>query len=189
MTYTSPCHQVSIDSAFYGLRNIQPLVQQDSMLLDQIFESCDYDLDQINQVIDPVLSAQQRCQLTTLYVHGVVIEQRVFLSTNLNQSQEIMVLPSAANWLMGSSPHCPIAIDHREVDRCHAVLGYLTDIGFYIADVGSQTGTRVNRCLLAPLQRRSLRNGDLIELGQLCIEFFIDRVGQPAVIDEDETHY
>lgn len=190
MTYTpSPCLQIAAPDTFIELQKNQPLVQQNTMLLDQIFASCDYDFDHINQVIDPVLSAQQRCQLTTLYVQGVTVNQRIFLATNLNPDQEIMVLPNVSNWLIGSSPNCSIFVGHDDVDRCHAVLGYLSDIGFYIADVGSQTGTRINRHPLVPLERRALVNGDLIELGRLRVEFFVDYVGQARIANEEETRH
>ncbi|MEM8543518.1 MAG: FHA domain-containing protein [Cyanobacteria bacterium P01_H01_bin.119] len=175
------------------INNVLPLSQcstyQDPMLLNQLFEACRFNFYQVNQAIDPILSAQSRCQLTTLYIQGITVEQRLLLATNLNPNQDIQVLSGAANWLIGNSPNCAIAVQHQAVSRCHAVLGYATDLGFYITDVGSEAGTYVNRRLLGALQRRSLRDGDLIELGHLRIEFLIDRIGQPVEPNEDETRH
>ena len=159
------------------------------VLIDTLFDNCDYDFEQVSSVIDPILTVQNRCQLTSLYIQGVITKQSTFLATNLNPSQETCLTQSGCNWLLGSSLNCAISIPHQEVSRCHAVIGYSTDLGFYITDVGSDTGTRVNRGLLAPLERRALRDGDIVELGKLWIEFFINFCGQLESQKEDETRY
>lgn len=165
------------------------LLDKKPVLIDTLFDNCDYDFEQVSSVIDPILTVQNRCQMTSLYIQGVITKQSTFLATNLNPSQETRLTQSACNWLVGSSPNCAISIPHKEVSRCHAVIGYSNDLGFYITDVGSETGTRVNRGLLAPLERRALRDGDIVELGKLWIEFFINLCGQIEPQEEDETRY
>lgn len=159
------------------------------VLIDTLFDNCDYDFEQVSSVIDPILTVQKRCQMTSLYVQGVITNQSTFLATNLNPSQETCLTQRGCNWLLGSSPNCAIAVPHQEVSRCHAVIGYSNDLGFYLTDIGSDTGTRVNRGLLAPLERRALRDGDIVELGKLWIEFFINFCGQIEPQKEDETRY
>lgn len=159
------------------------------VLIDTLFDNCDYDFEQVSSVIDPILTVQSRCQTTSLYIQGVITQQSTFLATNLNLSQETRLTQRGCNWLLGSSPNCAIPIPHNGVDRCHAVVGYSNDLGFYITDIGSETGTRVNRGLLSPLERRALRDGDIIELGGLWVEFFINLCGQLEPLQEDETRY
>ena len=167
-----------------------PLLSDEKpVLIDTLFDNCDYDFEQVSSVIDPILTVQKRCQITSLYVQGVITKQSTFLANNLHPTQETCLTQRGSNWLVGSSPNCAIAIPHQEVSRCHAVIGYSTDLGFYITDVGSDTGTRVNRGLLSPLERRALRDGDIIELGKLWIEFFINFCGQIQPSKEDETRY
>ncbi|MEM8612208.1 MAG: FHA domain-containing protein, partial [Cyanobacteria bacterium P01_H01_bin.105] len=55
-----------------------------------------------------------------------------------------------------------------------AVIRHTSESGFFIADVGSQSGTRLNRRRLVPQKRQALRDGDMIELGDLMVEFFVD---------------
>ena len=159
------------------------------VLIDTLFDNCDYDFEQVSSVIDPILTVQSRCQTTSLYVQGVITKKSIFLASNLNSSQETCLTQRGFNWLLGSSPNCAIAIPHPGVSRCHAVIGYCNDLGFYITDIGSDTGTWVNRGLLAPLERRALRDGDIVELGKVWIEFFINFCGQIEPQKEDETRY
>ncbi|NEQ33464.1 MAG: FHA domain-containing protein [Leptolyngbya sp. SIO4C5] len=147
--------------------------QQDPVLLDALFHNCNYDFEQVSTILDPVLSAPAACQLTSLYLQGIVVQQSAFLVTNLNPRQVITVLPKSANWLLGRSSSCAVTIDHAEVSRCHAAIGFAYGQGFYLTDVGSDRGTWLNRHRLDALERRALKHGDLLEFGSLRIEFFI----------------
>ncbi|NJL84908.1 MAG: FHA domain-containing protein [Leptolyngbyaceae cyanobacterium SM1_1_3] len=148
-------------------------IQQDPVLLDALFHNCGYDLDQVNAIIDPILSAPAACQLTALYLQGIVVPQSTFVVTNLNSAQAITVLPKGSSWLVGSSSSCAVTVDGAGVSRCHAAISFSCCEGFYITDVGSDRGTWVNRHRLNSLERRCLRHGDLLEFGSLRVEFFI----------------
>ncbi|MFE4107234.1 FHA domain-containing protein [Almyronema epifaneia] len=160
--------------------------QQDPILLDALFHNCNYDFDQVNAIIDPILSAPTACQLTTLYIQGIIVQQSAFLVTNLNPDQTIKVLPKSSNWLLGSSSSCAVTIDHLEVSRCHAVIGFSYSSGFYLTDVGSDRGTWLNRRRLNSLERRPLHHGDLLEFGSLRVEFFVSGSGS-QLRDSEET--
>jgi pSer/pThr/pTyr-binding forkhead associated (FHA) protein len=66
-----------------------------------------------------------------------------------------------------------VVVQDRSVSRCHAVVGYDMQQGFYIMDVGSSNGTCLNATRLAVLKRYPLKDGDVIAMCNLNVEFFI----------------
>ncbi|HEY9878382.1 MAG TPA: FHA domain-containing protein [Leptolyngbyaceae cyanobacterium] len=161
--------------------------QSHSQVLETLFQNFDFDLEQVSDTIDPILTAQSRCEITSLYIQGIVSNGTAFLCTNINTQHAINVTSRNSSWLIGQSPQCAIAVPHNEISLCHAAISYQPGRGFFIADVGSNSGTWVNRRLLAPHQRRFLQDGDLIELGCLQIEFFLESFGASRSSKEDET--
>ncbi len=124
-------------------------------------------------LIEPILQALDRCSITPFYIQAIATGETPFLVSNLSDAQALAVIEQTSSWLIGRSTSCTIAVTERSVSRCHAAIGYYPSGDFYITDVGSSNGTRVNRRRLAPLERQLLQDGDLIELGSLCIEFFL----------------
>lgn len=141
-------------------------------ILDTLFRNCGFRLEQVSRLIDPILTARSLCQQSSFYMQGIMVEDQAFLSTNLFGPEHIHVTLCARSWVLGSSSRCAIAIPHPSLSACHAVLSHDPAQGFFLADVGSQQGTWVNRRRLVPAQRHYLDDGDLIELGSLRVEFF-----------------
>jgi hypothetical protein len=160
-------------------------LQQHPLLLDALLMDCNYDLDEVTQLIEPALTAAARCERTPYYIQAVVIGNTRFLMTNAAPDQTTDITPQPSTWLVGRSPACAITIANRLVSRCHAVIGYHSAYGFYITDLSSSNGTRVNYRRLSPSERYLLQDGDLLQLGGFKLEFFlISQVRQAAAIDE-----
>lgn len=157
----------------YGERN---LPASHPWILDTLFRNFDFDLEQVADIIDPILTVQNHCQCTALYIQGVAVQAKAFVTTNLNLQQTIQVTLCGTSWCLGSSPHCTIWIPVQDISPRHAVLMFKPQQGFFLVDLESEQGTRVNRQRLRPAQPYPLVEGDLIELGGLGFEFFTDSV-------------
>jgi FHA domain len=140
---------------------------------DALLADCNYDREEVIEIISGVLQAPKRCQIATSYVQAVATGQATFLVTNFNRHCEPLLLDIASTWLIGRDSTCAIAISHSSVSPCHAVIGYNPTDSFYMADVGSSYGTMVNRRRLIPRERRTLKDGDLLQFGELQVEFFL----------------
>jgi pSer/pThr/pTyr-binding forkhead associated (FHA) protein len=131
------------------------------------------DVSRVATFIGPVLNAQSRCEISSYYIQAVTTGRTAFLITNLSDMGANYVTEVANSWLIGRNSSCAIAVMNRSISRCHAVIGCCTDRGFYIMDLGSSNGTRVNRRRLVPQEQRFLQDGDLIELSSIQVEFFV----------------
>jgi hypothetical protein len=147
-------------------------------LLDMLFRNLSYDLEQVANVIDPILTAQNHCYRTSWYVQGLVSEEKVFLSTNINPEHVIRVTLCGSRWLLGASHRCTVAMPHPGIADCHAALNFDSLQGFYISDLGSTGGTWVNGRRLTPAQPHYLQDGDLVKLGSLRFEFLQQHCNQ-----------
>ncbi len=145
----------------------QNAVLERAMLAESV-SSCD----QAKMLDDSILDVRNRCQVSSHYIQALTSGQQTFLSTNLNRNA-VQVTPVALAWSIGRNSNCAIAIRHRSISRCHAMIGQYAESSFYLADLGSSNGTWLNRRRLASMERRSLRDGDMIQLGSLNLEFFI----------------
>ena len=154
--------------------NLGAFLQRYPALSNSLFEDCDRNLDTMKTMLEPLHQVESRCQLTPYYIQAVTTGQTTFLITNLYIHQsDPNVSPAAANWLVGRSSSCAIAIPHGAVSRCHAILGHVQGEAFYVMDMGSSNGTRLNRRRLPQLERRRIKDGDLLEFGPVKAEFFI----------------
>jgi FHA domain len=106
------------------------------------------------------------------YIQASRLEHRGFLKTNLTQVGETQVTEIGSTWLLGRSRNCAIAVPDRSISRCHAVIGYDQGQGFYLMDVGSSNGTFLNQQRLSILERYPLKDGDIINLCHVRVEFF-----------------
>jgi hypothetical protein len=147
--------------------------EQNPFLSDSLLNDCNYEVDKVAAMIEPLLDAPQRCRVTSLYVQAVTTGKNTFLATNLVPDRLTQVTPLASTWLIGRSLTCSIPIKHKTVSRCHALVGYRPSQGLYIEDMGSSNGTWVNQHRLMPEEQRILGDGDLIQLGKLQMEFFL----------------
>lgn len=142
-----------------------------------------YDLEQVADIIDPILTAQNHCYRTDWYVQGIVADERAFLSTNLNAERAIEVTPCGTRWLLGQGRCCAVAMSRPGIADCHAALNFDSLRGFFLTDLGSDGGTWVNGRRLAPAQRHYLQDGDLVKLGSLRFEFLQQRCDQSVWYD------
>ena len=107
------------------------------------------------------------------YIQAAQVNHRAFLTTNLSGLEVPQVTVLSSTWLLGRSRNCAVVVQDRSVSRCHAVVGYDVQQGFYIMDVGSSNGTCLDGVRLAVLKRYPLKDGDVIAMCNLKIEFFV----------------
>ena len=115
------------------------------------------------------------------YIQAAQVNHRAFLTTNLSGLEVPQVTVLSSTWLLGRSRNCAVVVQDRSVSRCHAVVGYDVQQGFYVMDVGSSNGTCLGGVRLAVLKRYPLKDGDVIAMCNLKIEFFI-ATDQPSLI-------
>ncbi|MBW4521672.1 MAG: FHA domain-containing protein [Scytolyngbya sp. HA4215-MV1] len=167
-------------------------LKQNPSLRESLFADRQPDLDRIETFIgsglDLDLEAPKLGGLTPYYIQAVTAGRTTFLTTNLHNVDEVQVTEIATSWLIGRSPNCAICISNPLISRCHAVIGRSETGGFYITDVGSSNSTFVNRRKLSPLERRPLKDGDLIGFSSIQVEVFM--VGCSEQVDslENSTH-
>jgi hypothetical protein len=141
------------------------------------------DLSRVSTIIEPILEAPNRCEISSCYIQAVSTGRSAFLTTNLPECNKTHVSEIGSGWLIGRSPNCAITVDDPSISRCHAVVGHRPGKGFYIIDVGSSNGTFVNGCRLSTLKQRFLEDGDLVELSHTRVQFFVS--GWSAQFSED----
>lgn len=148
-------------------------LEKNPSLSQCLLEDCGTNLSQVATIIEPVLNASSRCEVSSFYIQAVTTGRNAFLTTNLPDECATHVTSVGASWLIGRNSTCAISIKSSSISRCHAVIGHCLDRGFYIMDVGSSNGTFVNCRRLAALEQRVLNDGDLVELSHTRVEFFI----------------
>lgn len=130
------------------------------------------DLTEGNRLDDPI-SPMDIPEGLSYYIQAAQHNHRAFLTTNLCHGDTAFVTALSSTWLIGRSRNCAIVVHDRSVSRCHAVVGYDVQQGFYLMDVGSSNGTYLNSKRLSVLKRYALVDGDMITLCNLEFEFFI----------------
>src|SRR5579883_3442672 len=160
-------------------------LEKNPSLSQCLIEDCGPNLTQVATIIEPVLNASSRCEISSFYIQAVTTGRTAFLTTNLPDDRATHVTSVGTSWLIGRARTCAIAIQNSSISRCHAVIGHAPDRGFYIMDVGSSNGTFVNCRRLVALEQRFVNDGDLVELSHTRIEFFISGLGKlhPACQD------
>ncbi|MGB3201423.1 MAG: FHA domain-containing protein [Nodosilinea sp.] len=152
-------------------------------ILDTLFRNLSYDLEQVADVIDPILTAQNHCYRTDWYIQGIVTEGRAFLSTNINSDRAIQLTLCGTRWLLGQSSRCTVAMPQSGIADYHAAIHFDLLQGFFITDLGGG-GTWVNGRGLTPTQRHHLQDGDLVKLGSLRFEFLQQDCDWPDCEDD-----
>lgn len=163
-------------------------LEQNPSISESLIEELGQNLCQVATLIEPILDAPNRCEISSNYIQAVTTGRTTFLTTNLTNVHSTQVTEMASSWLIGRSSNCAIAILEKSISRCHAVIGHHPHEGFSIMDLGSSNGTWVNRSKLVPLQQQFLKDGDLIEFNKTRAEFFISGCGAPRSSIQD-THY
>lgn len=160
-------------------------LEKNPAISQSLFAEVGHDISRVATFIGPVLDAHTRCEISYYYIQAVTTGRTTFLTTNLSDMGATHVTEVATSWLIGRNASCAIAIMNRSISRCHAVIGHCADRGFYIMDLGSSNGTRLNRRLLVPQEQYFLRDGDLIELSNIRVEFFAVNWGQKAARSQE----
>jgi hypothetical protein len=148
-------------------------LQQEAMLVDALLADCDFDRTEAKRLVRQAQQAPSRCQISKFYIQAIATPKTKFLFTNLRPGKGMQSNTMYTNWLIGRNSTCAITIRDWSVSRCHAVMGHHILDGFYLTDLGSSNGTQVNRHRLHPHTRKCLRDGDLLQLGNIQVEFFI----------------
>lgn len=171
-------------NAFHSTdRCLLSFLEHHPSLTNALLADCQYDLDAVKRLIDIAIKAPARCQMSDRYIQAIATDRITFLITNLVNKDQSQVLDISSSWLIGRAPTCAISVHDWSVSRCHAVIGYYPSSGFYVTDLGSSNGTWVNRRQLSAHERRILRDGDLIQIGEFQIEFF-SAIRRPVMISE-----
>lgn len=141
-------------------------------VLETLFYNFEFDFEQVSSAIDPILTAQQRCRFTPFYIQGIVADMTAFLSTNLSSRRDLFVTAKGFHWQLGRGQASEISIPYGPLATHQASIGFEPG-GFYLMAAVPDTlmlnheKLQLNRCA-------ALRDGDLIELGALQIEFLLD---------------
>jgi pSer/pThr/pTyr-binding forkhead associated (FHA) protein len=88
--------------------------------------------------------------------------------------------------LFGRDDTCQVVLAQMAVSRTHARISK-DDTLFFLEDLGSSYGTRVNDQKLPKGQKRLLRNGDVIQIAQFDITF--DRVAEVSSEASGKTQF
>lgn len=155
----------SVDRSILGFLQRHPALSD--LLIDRLGQS----VSQVATLIEPVIQAVSRGERH--YLQAIVIETQAFLVTNLPDVQSALITEISSSWILGRGAACAISIAKKAISRRHAVIGYMHSGQFYIMDLGSSNGTRLNHRKLAPLQRQALQDGDVIELCNVQAEFLL----------------
>lgn len=111
------------------------------------------------------------------YVQGVILDQQVFLTTNLLDAHSQVITQPQQTWTIGrDGAQVSLPIRDKRLSRRHAAIQHRDGEGFSIIDLGSTNGTFVNGERIC--QRMPLCEGDRIRLGSMTFSFFICRTGQ-----------
>jgi hypothetical protein len=138
----------------------------------------DDDLQTVERVLPPASnfalpSMQAGVLATSHYIQAIRGKAGAFLKTNLPCTELSSTTETGIAWLIGRSRNCAIVFPDPAVSRCHAVVGYDRQQGFYVMDVGSSNGTLLNQQRLIAMQRQSLQNGDIVTVSHIHIEIFL----------------
>ncbi|MEO0407478.1 MAG: FHA domain-containing protein, partial [Cyanobacteria bacterium P01_A01_bin.135] len=94
----------------------------------------------------------------------------------------------ASSWLLGRGSASAIAVAEPSVSRRHAVIAHRGHDEFFVMDVGSRNGTQVDNRAIVPGTRHRLRDGTLLQLGDMQVEFFVTQTrGEIAPLDIEDT--
>lgn len=128
-------------------------------------------------LLDEILSLENSgskalAGVTLPYVQGLVLEQQVYLVTNLLQGKTQALYQPQHTWVVGRDPRqVTLPVQDKRLSRRHAAIKYVEGQGFYLIDLGSSNGSFVNGERIR--QSHLLKDGDRIRLGSISIAFFL----------------
>lgn len=145
---------------------------EEKLRLYQVFSKLyDHDPNLLNEILQLENTTNQRSARTsTLYIHGGIEADEVYLMTNLAQGNSQKIWQPQGIWIIGRSRQASISVMDERVSRYHAVIEYRHQEGFYLSDLESTNGTYVNHELVT--EPILLQDGDRVRLGTLVFTFF-----------------
>jgi len=146
-------------------------------------------MDHMGQLIHWVCEASRRCQEGHYFIQAVQAIQGVCLATNVACRNQVEITTISSGWAVGRSSTCAIRIPDASISRCHAIFNYHPENGFFITDLASRNGTWVNARRLKKMERQVLRDGDLLRIGKVSIEFFMVGCEEEAIARSYEETY
>jgi|GEM_PF-1749858 len=132
----------------------------------------------ITNLVSQVLQDRQLQRSDNRYIQAIEMEQGACIANNCLCATQVEIAPIASGWAIGRSHTCAVRIHHNSISRCHAILGYQPEIGFYITDLGSSNGTWLNSQRLTPMQRHVLKDCDRLRIGRFIVDFYMARRAQ-----------
>lgn len=109
-----------------------------------------------------------------LKLKSVNFEQRQFQNHHLEQSH-----PGQMEWSIGRNTTSDLVLPNPEVSRIHGQITYGDDAYHYV-DVGSTSGSLLNGEMLSANDRRTLRTGDLLQIGETFL--YVEELTPPAPV-------
>jgi pSer/pThr/pTyr-binding forkhead associated (FHA) protein len=162
----------SDQSKLLNLRTLK-FLRQNPNVTRILVKDAGLDISRVETIIEPIIDAPKRCEVSSFYLQAVTTGRTAFLATNLPDICDIFVTDVSAGWVIGRDSTCAITIADQAISRLHAAIGHRPGEGFYITDVGSTNGTRVNGRRLKPQIAYAIADGDLLEFSNLRVEFFV----------------
>ena len=92
-----------------------------------------------------------------------------FIPALIDEAAEKAYVIGCDSCIIGRSPDCDIKLRYPSVSGKHAKI-YKVGAAWFIEDIGSSTGTKVNARTIASGRRR-LKNGDIVGLGGIIFVF------------------
>jgi glycine betaine catabolism B len=107
-----------------------------------------------------------------LKLKSVNFEQQQFQIHQLHQAHS-----EQSEWIIGRNTTCDLVLPNPEVSRVHGRIIYSDDT-YHFIDVGSTSGSLLNGELVAVNDKRPLRSGDLLQIGETFL--YVEELAPPS---------
>jgi glycine betaine catabolism B len=109
-----------------------------------------------------------------LKLKSVNFEEQKFQIHCLDQSN-----PEQLEWTIGRNPSCELILSSPEVSRVHGKICYGDDC-YHFMDIGSTSGSLLNGELIPAHEKRLLRRGDLLQIGEAFL--YVEELTPPSFL-------
>ena len=107
-----------------------------------------------------------------LKLKSVNFEQQQFQIHCLDQTYA-----GQLEWMVGRNPSCDLVLPSPEVSRVHGRIIY-SENAYHFIDVGSTSGSLLNGEAVPINDKRSIRPGDLLQLGEMFL--YVEELSSPS---------
>jgi ferredoxin-NADP reductase len=107
-----------------------------------------------------------------LKLKSVNFEHRQFQNHHLEQSH-----PGQMEWVIGRNTTSDLVLSSPEVSRVHGQIVY-SDDAYHFIDVGSTSGSLLNGEMIPANDKRPLRTGDLLQIGETFL--YVEELTPPT---------